>query len=30
MTKLGFPYFCFHDVDLISEGNSIEEYEELT
>ena len=27
MTKLGFPYFCFHDVDLISEGNSIEEYE---
>jgi xylose isomerase len=27
MQKLGFPYFCFHDVDLISEGNSIEEYE---
>jgi xylose isomerase len=27
MEKLGFPYFCFHDVDLVSEGNSIEEYE---
>ena len=27
MTKLGFPYFCFHDVDLVSEGNSVEEYE---
>ena len=27
MTKLGIEYFCFHDVDLISEGSSIEEYE---
>ena len=27
MQKLGIPYFCFHDVDLVSEGNSIEEYE---
>ena len=27
MQKLGIPYFCFHDVDLISEGSSIEEYE---
>ncbi len=27
MVKLGFPYFCFHDVDLIDEGASIEEYE---
>ncbi|MCR4613147.1 MAG: xylose isomerase [Bacteroidaceae bacterium] len=27
MQKLGINYFCFHDVDLISEGNSIEEYE---
>lgn len=27
MQKLGMPYFCFHDVDLISEGNSVEEYE---
>ncbi|MCQ2267607.1 MAG: TIM barrel protein, partial [Bacteroidaceae bacterium] len=28
MTKLGIPYFCFHDVDLIDEGNNVEEYEE--
>lgn len=27
MEKLGIGYFCFHDVDLVSEGNSIEEYE---
>ena len=27
MQKLGIGYFCFHDVDLISEGNSIAEYE---
>ena len=27
MEKLGIEYFCFHDVDLISEDNSIEEYE---
>ena len=27
MEKLGIEYFCFHDVDLVSEGNSIEEYE---
>ncbi len=27
MQKLGFPYFCFHDVDLIDEGCSVEEYE---
>ena len=27
MTKMGIEYFCFHDVDLVSEGNSIEEYE---
>ncbi|MCF0195079.1 MAG: xylose isomerase [Bacteroidaceae bacterium] len=27
MSKLGIPYFCFHDVDLISEGNTVEEYE---
>jgi len=26
--KIGAPYYCFHDVDLIDEGNSIEEYEE--
>ena len=27
MSKLGIPYFCFHDVDLVSEGSSVEEYE---
>lgn len=27
MTKLGIEYFCFHDVDLVSEGNSVDEYE---
>lgn len=27
MEKLGVEYFCFHDVDLVSEGASIEEYE---
>ena len=27
MTKMGIEYFCFHDVDLVAEGNSIEEYE---
>ena len=27
MEKLGIGYFCFHDVDLVAEGNSIEEYE---
>lgn len=27
MQKLGIDYYCFHDVDLIEEGSSIEEYE---
>lgn len=27
MQKIGIEYFCFHDIDLIEEGNSIEEYE---
>jgi len=27
MSKIGIKYYCFHDLDLISEGNSIEEYE---
>ncbi|MBO5718915.1 MAG: xylose isomerase [Bacteroidales bacterium] len=27
MQKLGIEYYCFHDVDLVAEGNSIEEYE---
>jgi xylose isomerase len=25
-TKLGVPYYCFHDVDVAPEGNSIKEY----
>ena len=28
MQKLGIGYFCFHDVDLIEEADTIEEYEE--
>lgn len=27
ITKLGFDYFCFHDYDLIQEGNSLAESE---
>jgi len=27
ITKLGVPYYCFHDIDLIDEGDSIAEYE---
>lgn len=27
MTKLGIEYFCFHDVDLVDEADTIEEYE---
>jgi len=27
MDKLGIEYFCFHDVDLVDEGATIEEYE---
>lgn len=27
MQKLGIEYYCFHDVDLISEGRNVEEYE---
>ncbi|UCS95237.1 xylose isomerase [Echinicola marina] len=27
ITKIGAPYYCFHDVDLIDEGATIEEYE---
>lgn len=26
-TKLGVPYYCFHDIDLVDEGSSIQEYE---
>ena len=28
MQKLGIEYYCFHDVDLICEGESVEEYEQ--
>ncbi|MCD8385795.1 MAG: xylose isomerase [Bacteroidales bacterium] len=27
MEKMGIEYFCFHDVDLVDEGGTIEEYE---
>jgi xylose isomerase len=27
MTKLGVPYYCFHDIDLVDEGGSASEYE---
>jgi xylose isomerase len=27
ITKLGVPYYCFHDIDLVDEGSSIAEYE---
>lgn len=27
MQKIGIEYFCFHDIDLVDEGNSLEEYE---
>lgn len=27
MTKMGIPYYCFHDVDLVEEGNSLVEFE---
>jgi len=27
ITKLGVPYFCFHDLDIVAEGESVQEYE---
>jgi len=27
ITKIGAPYYCFHDIDLIDEGPSLAEYE---
>lgn len=27
MTKMGIEYFCFHDVDLVDEAATVEEYE---
>jgi xylose isomerase len=26
-TKLGVPYYCFHDIDMVDEGGSMAEYE---
>lgn len=28
ITKLGVPYYCFHDTDLVEEGSSLPEYEQ--
>jgi xylose isomerase len=27
ITKIGAPFYCFHDIDLVNEGSSIAEYE---
>jgi xylose isomerase len=27
MTKIGIPFYCFHDVDLVEEGSSFVDYE---
>lgn len=27
ITKIGAPYYCFHDIDLVDEGNSLSEYQ---
>jgi xylose isomerase len=27
ITKLGVPYYCFHDIDLVDEGANVKEYE---
>ena len=27
ITKLGVPFYCFHDFDLIAEGDSLSESE---
>jgi xylose isomerase len=27
ITKMGIPYYCFHDVDVVDEGESIEEFD---
>ncbi|MEZ5070886.1 MAG: xylose isomerase [Bacteroidales bacterium] len=27
ITKIGAPYYCFHDIDVVSEGSSAAEYE---
>ncbi len=28
ITKLGVPYYCFHDIDLVDEGSSLAQYEQ--
>ncbi|MDD4032329.1 MAG: xylose isomerase [Bacteroidales bacterium] len=28
MSKIGIPFYCFHDVDLVDPGNTVEEYED--
>ncbi len=28
ITKIGAPYYCFHDIDLIEEGPSLADYEQ--
>ncbi len=27
ITKMGIPYYCFHDVDIVAEGDSLAEFE---
>ncbi|RFS19822.1 xylose isomerase [Chitinophaga silvatica] len=27
ITKMGLPYYCFHDIDLVDEGANLAEYE---
>jgi xylose isomerase len=27
ITKIGAPYYCFHDIDLVDEGNLFKDYE---
>lgn len=27
MTKLGMPYYCFHDIDLVDDADTLQEYE---
>ena len=27
ITKMGIPYYCFHDTDLVDEGNLFSDYE---
>jgi len=29
ITKLGVPFYCFHDIDVVSEGSSVAETDKL-